>query len=148
VKDKKTAAIQAASQIVATHGATVEAIVDDTVETVADDNVDTVMTDVDETVGNNTTATADTEGGVTDCDGCANAAGEELPPYTFMGYNARSRERLPDGLGNAFPAFFTHKGAVDMMIIDLMRPLLTVGVRPKQLADVLLELASKKYHRE
>jgi hypothetical protein len=72
---------------------------------------------------------------------------KEPPQYTFMGYNARSRELLPYGFGSLFPAFFTHKGAVDMTIIDLMRPLFNVGVRPEQLAAILLELASKKYHQ-
>jgi hypothetical protein len=72
---------------------------------------------------------------------------DENHQYTFMGYNARSRKRLPYGLGNLFPAFLTHKGAIDMTIIDLMRPLFNAGVRPKQFADILLELASKKYHQ-
>jgi hypothetical protein len=30
------------------------------------------------------------------------------PQYTFMGYDARSRARLPHGYGDEFPAFLTH----------------------------------------
>ena len=72
----------------------------------------------------------------------------ESHPYTFMGYNTRSRELLPDGLGERFPAFLTHRGGVDMSVLDLMRPLFATGVRPDQIAQLLLELATKKYHRE
>jgi hypothetical protein len=42
---------------------------------------------------------------------------DENHQYTFMGYNAWRCERLPYGLGNLFPAFLMHKGAVDMTII-------------------------------
>ena len=70
------------------------------------------------------------------------------PSYTFMGYNSRSRELLPDGLGEHFPAFLTHRGAVDMCIIDLMRALSECGLRPDQLASIILELTSKQYWRD
>ena len=53
------------------------------------------------------------------------------PAYTFMGYDARSRQRLPQGKGADFPAFLTHKGAVDMLLVDLMRPFYDKGVRPE-----------------
>jgi hypothetical protein len=51
-------------------------------------------------------------------------------------------------LGDQSPAFLTHKGAIDMVIIDLMRPLFSVGVRPKQVSGILLELASKQFFRD
>ena len=31
------------------------------------------------------------------------------PPYTFMGYDLRSRQLLPHGYGNDFPAFLTYR---------------------------------------
>jgi len=34
--------------------------------------------------------------------------------YIFMGYDARSRVRLPHGYGDEFPAFLTHRGGVDL----------------------------------
>jgi len=48
-----------------------------------------------------------------------------------MGYDARSLQRLPQGKGADFPAFLTHKGAVDMLLVDLMRPFYDKGVRPE-----------------
>jgi len=49
--------------------------------------------------------------------------GDAMPQYTFMGYDLRSRSLLPHGYGDDFPAFFTHRSAVDKDVIDLMRPL-------------------------
>jgi hypothetical protein len=68
--------------------------------------------------------------------------------YNFMGYNPTSVEMLPYGWGNHFPAFFTHRGAVDKSVIDLMRPLFNYGVRPLQLHKILLEQSTKKHHRQ
>jgi hypothetical protein len=62
-----------------------------------------------------------------------------------MGYNPKSRCRLPFGFGKYFPAFFTHHSTVDMLVIDMMRPLFDKGVRPESFADMLLELDSKKH---
>ena len=70
------------------------------------------------------------------------------PQYTFMGYDSRSRIHLPYGYGDEYPAFHTDKGAVDLLIIDLMRPLFNKGVRPAALSDILLELHAKKYTRD
>ena len=44
------------------------------------------------------------------------------PQYTYMGYDQRSRALLPFGYGDRFPAFLSHRGGVDMVIVDLMRP--------------------------
>ena len=63
--------------------------------------------------------------------------------YSFMGYDARSRQRLPHGYGDEFPAFLTHRGGVDKGVIDLMRPACDKGLRPEALASILLELHSK-----
>ena len=68
--------------------------------------------------------------------------------YTFMGYNEESRELLPFGFGNDFPAFFTHRCAVDKTVIDLMRPLFVRGIRPSQMRDLLLELATKQHTQD
>ncbi len=70
------------------------------------------------------------------------------PQYMFMGYDPRSRVHLPHGYGNEYPAFHTYKGALDLLIIDLMRPLFNKGVHPASLLDILLELHAKKYTRD
>ena len=70
------------------------------------------------------------------------------PQYTFMGYDPRSRIHLPYGYGDEYPAFHTYKGAIDLSIIDLMRPLFNKGVCPAALSDILLELHAKKYTRD
>jgi len=67
--------------------------------------------------------------------------------YTFMGYHPVSVAKLPYGLGDSFPAFLTHRGAVDMGIIDLERPLFNTGVRPHTMSGTLLELHSKHYYK-
>ena len=67
------------------------------------------------------------------------------PQYTFMGYDARSRARLPHGYGEDFPAFLTHRGGVDTQCVDLMRPLFDKGLRPEALSATLLELHTKAY---
>jgi len=68
--------------------------------------------------------------------------------YTFMGYNPKTLQLLPDGLGDEFPAYLTHRSGVDMGLIDLMRPLYQAGIKPKQFRDLLEEFARKKHSRE
>lgn len=75
----------------------------------------------------------------------ADEVGDNQPSCAFVGHNARSRELLRDGLGNLFPVLLACKGAIDMVIVDLMCPPLSVGACPKQVSDVMLELASKKH---
>jgi hypothetical protein len=70
------------------------------------------------------------------------------PQYMFMGYDPCSRVHLPHGYGDEYPAFHTYKGALDLLIIDLMRPLFNKGVCPVALSDILLELHAKKYTRD
>ncbi len=65
--------------------------------------------------------------------------------YTFMRYDPHSRVHLPHGYGNEYPAFHMYKGALDLLIIDLMRPLFNKGVHLAALLDFLLELHAKKY---
>ena len=72
----------------------------------------------------------------------------ELPSYTFMAWDKGSIQRLPDGLGDNFPAFLTHRAAVDIKLLDFMRPLFQAGVRPEQFQDLLLELATKQHAQE
>jgi hypothetical protein len=55
------------------------------------------------------------------------------PQYTFMGYDPRSCVHLPHSYGDEYPAFHTYKGALDLLIIDLMRPLFNKGVCPAAL---------------
>jgi hypothetical protein len=64
--------------------------------------------------------------------------------YTFMGYNSKVLAKLPYGKGDEFPAFLTHKAAVDNLIVSLQRPLHDKGVRPHALSEILLELHSKR----
>ncbi len=70
------------------------------------------------------------------------------PQYTFMGYDPRSRIYLPYGYRDVYPAFHTHRGAIDLLIIDLMRPLFNKSAHPAALSDILLELHAKKYTRD
>ncbi len=44
------------------------------------------------------------------------------PQYMFTGYDPRSHVHLPHSYGDEYPAFHTYKGALDLLIIDLMRP--------------------------
>jgi hypothetical protein len=74
-----------------------------------------------------------------------NQESTQIPKATFMENNPRSRCRLPFGLGQHVTAFFTHRSAVDMPVIDMMRALFNMGVRPESFAEMLLELHSKKY---
>ncbi len=67
------------------------------------------------------------------------------PQYTFMGYDPCSHVHLPHGYGDEYPAFHKYKGALDLLIIDLMKPLFNKGVHPVALSDILLELHAKKY---
>jgi hypothetical protein len=69
----------------------------------------------------------------------------QIQQASFMGYNSTSRCRLPFGLGEYFPAFITHRSAVDMSVIDMMRAFFDKGVRPESFAETLLELHSKKH---
>jgi hypothetical protein len=69
----------------------------------------------------------------------------QIQQVSFMGYNPTSRCRLPFGLGEYFPAFFTHIGAVDLSVIDMMRAFFDKGVRPESFAETMLELHSKKH---
>jgi hypothetical protein len=43
--------------------------------------------------------------------------------YTFMGYDPQSVKQLPHGYGRKYPAFHMHKSAVDMDVVNLLRPL-------------------------
>ena len=52
-------------------------------------------------------------------------------PHTFMGWDPKSVERLPNGHGELFPAFFTWRDALDKRVIDLMCPLFATGLRPE-----------------
>ena len=65
--------------------------------------------------------------------------------YTFTAWDERSRPLLPHGLGSYFPAFLTHRGGVDMAIIDLQRPLFDKGFKPGSLSSTLLELHTKRH---
>ena len=60
---------------------------------------------------------------------------------TWMGSDRRSYQRLPSMLSCYFPAWIprSSKAGVDMSIIDDMRPLFNIDVRPKSFAELLLE---------
>ena len=71
-----------------------------------------------------------------------------VPKYTFMAWNKCSINQLPDGLGENFPAYLTHRAAIDLVLLDFMRPLFAAGFRPEQMQDLLLELATKHHARQ
>jgi hypothetical protein len=73
---------------------------------------------------------------------------QNTPQYSFMAWNTDVLPIYPDGKGDEFPAFLTWRSGVDMVLIDLMRPLSDKGLRPEVMADTLLELHSKKYHSQ
>ncbi len=52
-------------------------------------------------------------------------------PHTFMRWDPKSVERLPNDHGELFPAFLTWRGAPDKCVIDFMRPLFAAGLRPE-----------------
>jgi hypothetical protein len=49
----------------------------------------------------------------------------EKVQYTFMEYNSKVLNNLPDGKGDDFPAFLTYRAAVDKWIVNLERPCMT-----------------------
>ena len=69
------------------------------------------------------------------------------PQYTYRAWDSRSLPYLPFDYGAEFPAFLTRRGGVDMLLIDLMRPLFDKGVRPEALSKTMLELHAKAYTR-
>ena len=70
------------------------------------------------------------------------------PPYTFMGYDAGSTALLPHGHGLTFPAYLTHRGGVDKIIVNLMRPCFDGGLRPHGMSRMLLELHTQEHHQQ
>ena len=68
--------------------------------------------------------------------------------FTFMATDLRSIQRLPYGHGDEFPAFLTHRAAVDFKVIDWMRPLCDRGLRPEALSDIMLEHSAKRYTKD
>ena len=65
-----------------------------------------------------------------------------------MGYDVRSRELLPFGYGDSFPAFLTKRGGLDRDIIDLMQPLHDKGLRSGALSKIILEMHTKTHALE
>lgn len=65
-----------------------------------------------------------------------------------MAWNRTTLELYPHGFGSEFPAFLTYRAGVDRLIMDLMRPLHDKGLRPNGLADTILELHAKSFHRQ
>ena len=70
-----------------------------------------------------------------------------VPKYTFMAWDKRSLDQLPDGLGEEFPAFLTHRAVVDLSIVDFMHPALNNGFTCEQIHDFLQEPATKMHGR-
>ena len=52
---------------------------------------------------------------------------------------------MPNEYGLEFPAYLTHKHAVDVSLIHVMRSVFVKGVRPAAFSDMLLEWHSRKY---
>jgi hypothetical protein len=80
------------------------------------------------------------------CHSCAKKK-EPSVQYTFRGYNPTSLKHLPQFLMLRFPAFFTHKIGIDLRVIDLMRPLFELGVKPSSFRDMIKELHHKEHNR-
>jgi hypothetical protein len=74
--------------------------------------------------------------------------GEEAIHGTFPGTARAGLSHLPNEYGQRFPAYMTHKSAVDFEIIDEMRSVYVKGVRPAGYSDMLLEWHSKQYTRD
>lgn len=68
--------------------------------------------------------------------------------FTFMATDLRSTQRLPYGRGDEFPAFLTHRAAVDFKVLDWMRPLCDRGLRPEAMSDIMLEHSAKRYTKD
>jgi hypothetical protein len=60
--------------------------------------------------------------------------------YSFMGWDKRIMHLYPNGIGMEFPAFLTWRCGLDNLVVDLMRPMFNKGIKPTQLANMLLEL--------
>jgi hypothetical protein len=69
------------------------------------------------------------------------------PPYSFMGWDLASRQLLPFGIGDDshFPAWLSLRGGVDMVLVNLLRPLLAHGTRAAQFAHLVEELHRKRW---
>ena len=67
--------------------------------------------------------------------------------YTHMGWNNKAVALLPNGWVMEFPAFLSHKAAVDNDIIDMMRSIMNKSYRCEARSDLLLELHAKHHHK-
>ena len=74
--------------------------------------------------------------------------GDATIHYTFPGYARTSLPHLPNEYGLEFPAYLTHKHAVDLSLIYMMRSVFVKGVRPAAFSDMLLEWHARKYTLE
>ena len=89
------------------------------------------------------------------CHSCSKVAqevrsGDEAtaaPAYTWMGWDERSLDLMPFGLGSQYPALLTHRNGIDMMVCSLMRPLFHKGLRPAGFTKMLEELHAKEHSR-
>ena len=69
-------------------------------------------------------------------------------PYTWIGSSEAILTTLPYNAGSYFPAFLTHKSGLDNTVVDLMRSLFILGIRPKQMAALIDELSRKTHSRK
>ena len=89
------------------------------------------------------------------CHSCSRVAQESrstneastAPSYTWMGWDERSLDLMPFGLGRQYPALLTHRNGIDMMVCSLMRPLFHKGLRPAGFTIMLEELHAKEHSR-
>ena len=72
---------------------------------------------------------------------------KEKIKYTFMGWDRGSLPLLYRGLGETFPAIFTHKSGVCKLVANLFAPLFDHGTRAEAIAQVLLESHSLEHSR-
>jgi hypothetical protein len=61
-------------------------------------------------------------------------------PYTFMPWEQECLDNLSAGRSADFPFRLSHRGGLTKRTVALMRPLFNFGVKPEQLAHVILEM--------
>jgi hypothetical protein len=67
---------------------------------------------------------------------------------SFMGYNSASNDLLPRGKGALFPAYLTHKSAIDTGVLDLLWPLSCQGIRAQTFSNIIIEHHDKQYFKD
>ncbi|XXQ37259.1 SANT domain-containing protein [Plasmodiophora brassicae] len=78
---------------------------------------------------------------------CTRCKGTKAPSYTFSAYHEGFLAQLPEFIRVQFPAFLTHRSAVDYSVIEEMRSLTEQGVSIEGYHRMLLEWHTARYSR-